>query len=87
MNNTAGGFGGGVIVKERQQPASLFEVALDLLQFVPREDPVKISRLRLENRSGQSRRLFVTAYAEWTLGSSRSPAIRSRSNCTTSFAR
>src|SRR4030095_13128712 len=31
-------------------------------------DPVKISRLTLENRSGRKRRLSVTAYAEWALG-------------------
>jgi cyclic beta-1,2-glucan synthetase len=47
-------------------------IALELLQFVPREDPVKISRLRIENRSGAPRRLSVTAYVEWVLGSSRS---------------
>jgi cyclic beta-1,2-glucan synthetase len=47
-------------------------IALELLQFVPHEDPVKISRLRIENRSGVPRRLSVTAYVEWVLGSSRS---------------
>jgi cyclic beta-1,2-glucan synthetase len=47
-------------------------IAADLLQFVPLEDPVKISRLRLENESGRTRRLSITAYAEWVLGSSRS---------------
>jgi cyclic beta-1,2-glucan synthetase len=44
----------------------------ELLQFVPSDDPVKISRLVLRNASGRSRRLSVTAYAEWVLGSSRS---------------
>jgi cyclic beta-1,2-glucan synthetase len=39
---------------------------------VPWEDPIKISRLVLQNRSGRTRRLSVTAYAEWLLGSSRS---------------
>ena len=43
-----------------------------LLQFVPTEDPIKISRLTLQNDSGRTRRLSVTAYAEWVLGSSRS---------------
>jgi cyclic beta-1,2-glucan synthetase len=43
-------------------------IALDLLQFVPLRDPIKISRLTLENRSGHRRRLSVTAYAEWVLG-------------------
>src|SRR5207249_950630 len=31
-------------------------IALDLLQFVPLSDPIKISRLVLENRSGRKRR-------------------------------
>ena len=47
-------------------------VALDLLQFVPLEDPIKISRLTIENHSGRSRHLSVTAYVEWVLGVSRS---------------
>ncbi len=42
-----------------------------LLQFVPVDDSIKISRLTLINRSGQTRRLSVSAYAEWVLGSSR----------------
>jgi cyclic beta-1,2-glucan synthetase len=59
------------------QGYSLFEhdshgIALELLQYVTPEDPVKISRLTVENRSGQPRRLSVTAYAEWVLGSTRS---------------
>ncbi len=47
-------------------------IGLDLVQFVPLEDPIKISRLTLRNVSGRKRRLSVTAYAEWVLGSSRS---------------
>lgn len=47
-------------------------ILAELLQFVPPEDPIKISRLTLENASGRSRRLSVTAYVEWVLGSSRS---------------
>jgi cyclic beta-1,2-glucan synthetase len=43
-------------------------VTLELLQLVPLEDPVKISRLTLRNRSRSRRRLAVTAYAEWVLG-------------------
>lgn len=46
-------------------------VLAELLQFVPPEDPIKISRLTLRNMSGRSRRLSVTAYVEWVLGSSR----------------
>ena len=44
----------------------------ELLQFVPVADSIKISRLTLQNQSGRLRRLSVTAYAEWVLGSSRS---------------
>ena len=47
-------------------------VSLDLLQFVPLAEPIKISRLTIENHSGRSRRLSVTAYVEWVLGASRS---------------
>ena len=47
-------------------------ILVELLQFVPPEDPIKISRLTLQNASGRSRRLSVTAYAEWVLGNSRS---------------
>ena len=47
-------------------------VLAELLQFVPPEDPIKISRLTLRNMSGRSRRLSITAYVEWVLGSSRS---------------
>ena len=47
-------------------------MVLDLVQFVPPEDPIKISRLTLHNDSGRTRRISVTAYAEWVLGSSRS---------------
>ncbi|HEV8702916.1 MAG TPA: glucoamylase family protein [Candidatus Polarisedimenticolia bacterium] len=50
-------------------------IALDLLMLVPRSDPVKISRLTLENRSGRTRRLSVTAYAEWVLGVARAGSV------------
>ena len=49
-------------------------VALELLQLVPLDDPVKISRLTLTNASGRPRRLSVTAYVEWVLGVSRGVA-------------
>ncbi len=49
-------------------------IALDLVQFVPLDDPLKISVLTVENRSGRTRRLSVTAYAEWVLGRSRGAA-------------
>ncbi|HSG76023.1 MAG TPA: glucoamylase family protein [Burkholderiales bacterium] len=46
-------------------------IALELLQYVPLADPVKISRLTLRNTSTRTRRLSVTAYVEWVLGPSR----------------
>lgn len=46
-------------------------IALDLLEFVPPNDPIKICRLTMRNNSDRPRRLSVTAYVEWVLGSSR----------------
>jgi cyclic beta-1,2-glucan synthetase len=54
------------------------DVALDLLQFVPLSDSIKVSRLSISNRSPRARRLSVTIYLEWVLGASRpasAPAI------------
>jgi cyclic beta-1,2-glucan synthetase len=51
----------------------------ELVQFVASTDPIKISKLTLQNRSSRTRHLSITAYAEWVLGSSRStlsPYIR-----------
>jgi cyclic beta-1,2-glucan synthetase len=47
------------------------EIALDLIQYVPLDDPVKISRLSIQNLSSRVRRISVTAYVEWVLGISR----------------
>jgi cyclic beta-1,2-glucan synthetase len=47
-------------------------IALDLLQFVPLDQPIKISRLTISNRSTQTRRLSVTHYLDWVLGNQRS---------------
>jgi cyclic beta-1,2-glucan synthetase len=47
-------------------------VALELLQFVPLDSPIKVSRLRIRNLSARTRHLSVTAYVEWVLGASRS---------------
>ncbi|MEX2562886.1 MAG: glucoamylase family protein [Nitriliruptoraceae bacterium] len=47
-------------------------IGLDLVQFVPPNDRVKISKLRIDNQSNGPRRLSVTAYVEWVLGVSRS---------------
>jgi len=49
-------------------------ISLELLQLVPLDDPIKISRLTLTNESGRPRRLSVTAYVEWVLGVSRPAA-------------
>jgi cyclic beta-1,2-glucan synthetase len=49
-------------------------IGLDLLEFVPLDDPIKVSVLTIENRSGRTRRLSVTAYAEWVLGTDRGAA-------------
>ncbi|HEU6440656.1 MAG TPA: protein ndvB, partial [Terriglobales bacterium] len=46
-------------------------IGLNLVQFVPLNDALKVSVLTIENRSGRTRRLSVTAYAEWALGTSR----------------
>lgn len=46
-------------------------IATDLLQFVPLDDSIKISRLTLTNTTDQIRHLSVTAYVEWILGAQR----------------
>jgi len=46
-------------------------IALFLHQSVSPVDPVKVSRLTIENRSGRRRRISATAYVEWALGTSR----------------
>ena len=47
-------------------------ISLELLQYVPVDDSIKISRLKIANRSGRARHLSITAYVEWVLGHSRS---------------
>ncbi len=69
--------GGGSYVVRHGQGYSRFEyehqgIASELTVFVPQEDPVKISRLSIENRSASACTLTVTAYAEWVLGPQRS---------------
>jgi cyclic beta-1,2-glucan synthetase len=46
-------------------------IELELCVYVPMDDPIKISRLKIRNSSTRARRLSVTAYVEWVLGSSR----------------
>ncbi|MDH3919506.1 MAG: glycosyl transferase, partial [Rhodospirillales bacterium] len=67
---------GGTYIARHGHGYSRFEhqangIALELLQYVPLGDPIKISRLTLRNLSGKPRQLSVTAYAEWVLGTSR----------------
>ena len=47
-------------------------ISLDLLQFVPLEDSLKISRLKIKNSSTESRQLSITHYLDWVLGNQRS---------------
>ena len=49
-------------------------VSATLLEYVPLADPIKISRLTLRNTTRRTRRLSVTAYAEWVLGAARAAA-------------
>ncbi|CAN5208872.1 hypothetical protein BH09GEM1_BH09GEM1_47490 [soil metagenome] len=46
-------------------------IVSELALGVPVDDPVKIARLRLTNRSARSRRVRLTSYVEWTLGEQR----------------
>jgi cyclic beta-1,2-glucan synthetase len=72
----------GVYVAGHGRGYSRFEhsahgVATSLLQYVPVEGSIKISRLRLTNKSNLTRNLSVTAYVEWVLGASRSATLAS----------
>ena len=70
---------GGTYIARHGQGYSRFEhaargVGLDLFMFVPMGDPIKIFRLKIGNTSQRRRRLSITAYAEWVLGTSRGAA-------------
>ena len=70
----------GVYVARHGRGYSRFEhtahgIAADLLQYVPVDGSIKISRLRLTNKSNLTRHLSVTAYVEWVLGASRSATL------------
>jgi cyclic beta-1,2-glucan synthetase len=45
-------------------------IGLDLVQYVALDERLKIGRLTIKNVSGRRRRLSVTAYAGWVLGTS-----------------
>ncbi len=47
------------------------DISLELVSFVPLVDSVKICRLTVGNLSNRRRRLSVTAYVEWVLGTTR----------------
>jgi cyclic beta-1,2-glucan synthetase len=49
-------------------------IAMELTQFVPLDDPIKISRLTVTNNTDRPRMLSVTSYAEWVLGTQRGAA-------------
>ena len=67
------------------QGATVFEhnshaIGLELTVFVPvfaddTADPVKVMRLRLRNDSSRPRRLTVTFFAEWVLGTNREDQV------------
>ena len=46
-------------------------IAANMVQFVPMDAPVKITRLLLQNKGLTTRNLSVTAYVEWVLGTAR----------------
>ncbi|WP_370655528.1 GH36-type glycosyl hydrolase domain-containing protein [Candidatus Binatus sp.] len=67
---------GAPYVVRHGQGYSVFEhsshgVSLELQQYVPLDDSIKISRLKIRNLSTRVRHLSVTAYAEWVLGTAR----------------
>ncbi len=67
---------GAPYVVRHGQGYSVFEhtshgISLELTQYVPIDDSIKISRLKIRNLSPRVRRLSITAYVEWVLGTSR----------------
>jgi len=51
------------------------DIKSELLQFVPEEDPVKISKLKIKNRSDEKRHLSLFSYREWVLGINREDSM------------
>jgi cyclic beta-1,2-glucan synthetase len=67
---------GGPVRARHGQGYSVFErvhtgLEQELRLSMPTEDPVKLLRLKITNRSGQPRRLSATFFAEWVLGTNR----------------
>ena len=46
-------------------------ISLELLMYVPLDESIKISRLKIKNNSRKNRKLAITAYIEWILAASR----------------
>jgi cyclic beta-1,2-glucan synthetase len=71
LNSTEGthvarhGFGYSVFERDARK------LRMELLQFTPLADSIKISRLKLINDAAMARTLSVTFYAEWILGTTR----------------
>ena len=59
--------GAGFTTFEHDEPGLAHELTL----FVPVDDPIKILRLRVTNRSERPRQLSATGFFEWVLGVSR----------------
>ena len=55
----------------RGSSTSSHGIAVDLVQFVPLDDPVKVSLVKITNNSRRARNLSLTAYVEWVLGAVR----------------
>jgi cyclic beta-1,2-glucan synthetase len=49
-------------------------ISLILTQFVPLQDPIKISRLKIQNASAEPRQLSITHYLDWVLGNQNNKA-------------
>ncbi|WP_340267159.1 GH36-type glycosyl hydrolase domain-containing protein [Sphingobium mellinum] len=49
-------------------------IVSELITYVPSADPIRITRLKLRNDTKRPRRLSVTTYVEWVLGTSRAAA-------------
>ncbi|MEX2586104.1 MAG: glucoamylase family protein [Balneolaceae bacterium] len=52
------------------------ELNQEVLQFVARDEPVKLTRITLENRSEKDRNLSLFGYMEWVLGNARTRTAR-----------
>ncbi len=67
---------GGQYLARHGQGYSRFEysshgISLELLSYVPLDASIKISRLKIKNKSRRNRKLSITSYMEWVLAASR----------------